>query len=169
MGWFYDNCANIQDTQLWHHLPNKLQHCSLMRMFKYNIIANIFSVSYLAVLSLGIPGLWESMTLFEVDRVFWTRQDKSWQVQKTLSTSKRVMDSFSHPFTIARKNSNCIKCATMLSRCGDSLLTLSPIYCDVIASVRIRESMTSHGHIFFPWVWWRGLAYLISYILWRHN
>ena len=39
------------------------------------------------------------------------------------------------------------KCAAMLSRCGDSLLTLSPIYCDVIASVRIRESMTSHGHM----------------------
>ena len=35
----------------------------------------------------------------------------------------------------------------MLSRCGDSLLTLSPIYCDAIASVRIRESMTSHGHM----------------------
>ena len=24
---------------------------------------------------------------------------------------------------------------------------LAPIYCDVIASVRIRESMTSHGHM----------------------
>ena len=35
----------------------------------------------------------------------------------------------------------------MLSRCGDSLLTLSPIYCDVIDSVKIRESMTSHGHM----------------------
>ena len=35
----------------------------------------------------------------------------------------------------------------MLSRCGDNLHTLSPIYCDVIASVRIRESMTSHGHM----------------------
>ena len=35
----------------------------------------------------------------------------------------------------------------MLSCCGDSLLTLSPIYCDVISSVTIRESMTSHGHM----------------------
>ena len=47
----------------------------------------------------------ESMPLFEVDRVFWTCQDfclgsskgsprqKSWRVQKTLSTTKRVMDS----------------------------------------------------------------------------
>ena len=35
----------------------------------------------------------------------------------------------------------------MLSCCGDSLLTLSAIYCDVIASVIIRESMTSHGHM----------------------
>ena len=35
----------------------------------------------------------------------------------------------------------------MLSCCGDSLLTLSAIYCDVISSVIIRESMTSHGHM----------------------
>ena len=35
----------------------------------------------------------------------------------------------------------------MLSCCGDSLLTLSPIYCNVISSVIIRESMTSHGHM----------------------
>ena len=33
-------------------------------------------------------------------------RQKPWRVQKTLSTSKRVMDSFSHPFTIARKNGN---------------------------------------------------------------
>ena len=39
----------------------------------------------------------ESMSLFVVDRVFWrpkgSPRQKSWPVQKTLSTSKRVMDS----------------------------------------------------------------------------
>ena len=57
----------------------------------------------------------------------------------------------------------------MLSRCGDSLLTLSPIYCDVIARVRIRESMTSHGHMthkendFFSWVYCTGDEDLLTF------
>ena len=86
------------------------------------------------------------MTLFEVDRVFWTRQDfclgESWQAFRRAKTE--VLTNPEHFIHLERGH---LKCTAMLSRCGDSLLTWSPIYCDVIASMRIRESMTSHGHM----------------------